>query len=527
MPGPVTVEGQLLSNQFESRYFDTTEISIAGSVETIITVPDRIAAYGIARQIYADHGIDQTLYVGWGKQAPAQSQNERDAWTETGANIPVHIGLREGSSSFESAKEVGFEGSDVGEILDMIPGHKFVKLLIGDGPLSKRYFSEFQDRLDPGAIVGLSHGFLIGAYDAMRKQGEQLKFRDDISIVGMFPKGLGGKVRELRQLAANGLEGAGVNASIASYLDRTPDGTALDVAAAWGVTGGGAPALFKTTMENEYRSDIFGERAVLLGGIYGISVALYNHFYEQGDTRLTESVRKKEAFRLSAETITGPLSQAISDVGLDGVAKMFVGNARFDFDKAFASSYGPMKAVMGKIYRSVRSGREIQKVIEESGILNGTELPRIGDTEMWSEIGRAVAAEREGGRPQIEINPITAGIYIGAMKAQADLLLENGHAPTEIGNETILEAINSLNIVMSERGIDALMDGCSETAGMGARDWGPQFSAAVSELIIPRIQTPGYTDAEGEALSDFENGVVHDIFWKTAALRPAGSLKVR
>lgn len=527
MPAPETVEGQLLDNRFESRYFGTMELDIAGSVETIIPVPDRLAAYGIARQVYADHGIDSTLYVGWGKQAPAQSQNERDAWAEIGADVRVHIGLREGSASFESAKNAGFEGDDVGEILEMIPGHKFVKLLIGDGPLSRRFFSEFQDRLDKGAVVGLSHGFMIGAYDALRKQGEPLEFRDDISVVGMFPKGLGGKVRELRELAANGLVGAGVQASITSYLDRTPNGTAMDIAAAWGVTGGGAPVLFKTTMENEYRSDIFGERAILLGGIYGISVALYTHFYESGDQRLTDLERKKEAFRQSAETITGPLSQAISDVGLDGVAAMFDGEKRTEFNKAFASSYDPMKTVMGKIYRSVKSGREIQRVIEESTILKGAELPRIGDTEMWAEIGKSVAEERVAGRPQVLINPTTAGIYIGAMKAQADLLLANGHAPTEIGNETIIEAVNSLNIVMSEQGIDALMDGCSETAAMGARDWGPQFSAAVSEIVVPRLKVPGYTDAEGLALIDFEEGVVHDIFRKTAGLRPAGSLKVR
>ena len=521
------VPGQLLENTFESQYFRTTELNVAGTAETIITLPNRVAAYGIARQIYADHGIDKTLYVGWGKQAPAQSQNERDAWAEINADIAVHIGMKENSGSYASAAEAGFEGEDVGPLLDMIPGHQFVKLLIGDGPLTKRFFSEIQDRLDPGAIVGLSHGFLIGAFDALTRQGEELEFRDDITVVGMFPKGLGGKVRELRQMAAAGHEGAGVNASIAAYLDRTPNGTAMDLAAAWGATGGGAPGLFKTTMENEYRSDIFGERAILLGGIYGISVALYTHFYENANTNLPDYQRKITAFRMSAETITGPLSQAISDVGLDGVAKMFDGDARVEFNKALAASYGPMKELMGKIYRSVKSGREIQKVIEESAILDNAKLPRIGDTEMWAKVGKAVAAERKAGAPMTQIDPTTAGIYIGAMKAQADLLLENGHAPTEIGNETIIEAINSLNIVMAESGIDALMDGCSETAAMGARDWGPQFASTVSERVIPRLGQPGFTDDEGIVLTEFEEGVVHDIFHKTAALRPPGTLKVR
>ena len=265
----------------------------------------------------------------------------------------------------------------------------------------------------------------------------------------------------------------------------------------------------------------------MLGGIYGISVALYTHFYENANTNLPDYQRKITAFRMSAETITGPLSQAISDVGLDGVAKMFDGDARVEFNKALAASYGPMKELMGKIYRSVKSGREIQKVIEESAILDNAKLPRIGDTEMWAKVGKAVAAERKAGAPMTQIDPTTAGIYIGAMKAQADLLLENGHAPTEIGNETIIEAINSLNIVMAESGIDALMDGCSETAAMGARDWGPQFASTVSERVIPRLGQPGFTDDEGIVLTEFEEGVVHDIFHKTAALRPPGTLKVR
>src|SRR5260370_37646794 len=95
-------------------------------------------------------------------------------------------------------------------------------------------------------------------------------------------------------------------------------------------------------------------------------------------------------------------------------------------------------------------------------------MSRVDGAVMWRPAETARQGTLEGA-----IEPATAGIYLGIMMAQIDVLQQNGHGWSEICNETIIEAGDSLNPHMAARGVDYMIDNCSTTARLGARKWGP------------------------------------------------------
>ena len=137
----------------------------------------------------------------------------------------------------------------------------------------------------PGATLGLSHGFLLGH---LKNVGA--KFPSNINVVAVCPKGMGPSVRRL-YVQGKQVNGAGINASFAVHQDV--DGRATDIALGWSVAIG-SPYTFQTTLESEYKSDIFGERCILLGAVHGIIESLYRRYVAQGSS-------KEDAFLNSSE----------------------------------------------------------------------------------------------------------------------------------------------------------------------------------------------------------------------------------
>src|SRR5205807_7328768 len=108
------------------------------------------------------------------------------------------------------------------------------------------------------------------------------------------PKGMGPSVRRLYEQGSD-IDGAGINSSFAVEQDVT--GHATEYALAWSVALG-SPFTFQTTLESEYKSDIFGERGILLGAVHGIVEVMYRWLVRQG-------LSHDEAFINSVESITG------------------------------------------------------------------------------------------------------------------------------------------------------------------------------------------------------------------------------
>ena len=88
---------------------------------------------------------------------------------------------------------------------------------------------------------------------------------------------------------------------------------------------------------------------------------------------------------------------------------------------------------------------------------------------------------------QIPIHPFTAGVYIAVMMAQIDLLNGKGHPYSEIANESVIEAVDSLNPYMHKRGVAYMVDNCSTTARLGSRKWAPRFDYLISEQAYVRL----------------------------------------
>lgn len=242
-------------------------------------------------------GIKQIGVIGWGSQGPAQAQNLRDSLAEAKSDTVVKVGLRKGSRSFAEARAAGFteDNGTLGDIWETIAGSDLVLLLISDSAQADNYEKIFS-HLKPNSILGLSHGFLLGHLQSMG-----LDFPKNISVIAVCPKGMGPSVRRL-YVQGKEINGAGINASFAVHQDV--DGRATDVALGWSVALG-SPFTFATTLEQEYKSDIFGERGILLGAVHGVVESLFRRYVENG---MSEDL----AYKNTVECITGIVSKTIS-----------------------------------------------------------------------------------------------------------------------------------------------------------------------------------------------------------------------
>jgi ketol-acid reductoisomerase len=104
------------------------------------------------------------------------------------------------------------------------------------------------------------------------------------------------------------------------------------------------------------------------------------------------------------------------------------------------------------------------------------------------------------------------------MMAQVDLLKEKGHPYSEIANESIIEAVDSLNPYMDYKGISYMIDNCSTTARLGARKWAPRFDYILVQQAFTRLDEGTQVD---EALfDDFIHNDVHQALAVCAEMRP-------
>src|SRR5919198_6309863 len=141
---------------FTSSVFRTETMTVPGGTETILRGGRDLFPLLPA----ALDGVRRIGVIGWGPQGSAQAQNLRDSLGDT---VPVTVGLREGSASFEQARAADFSEDDgtLGEMFDVISRSDLVILLISDAAQAELYPRIFET-LRPGATLGLSHGFLLG-----------------------------------------------------------------------------------------------------------------------------------------------------------------------------------------------------------------------------------------------------------------------------------------------------------------------------------------------------------------------------
>jgi len=490
-----------MNTTFQSKVFDTEIIALADTEETIV----RGGRDKFHLLPEAFEGIRQIGFIGWGSQGPAQSQNLRDSLE--GTSIKVKVGLRPDSGSMAAARQAGFteEAGTLGEMYEVIRESDMVILLISDAAQADCYQQVF-DNMKAGASLGLSHGFLLGYLESIGKA-----FPADINVVGVCPKGMGPSVRRL-YVQGREINGAGINASFA--VEQDIDGKATDYALGWAV-GIGSPYIFKTTLGQEYRSDIFGERGILLGAVHGIAEALYRRYV------MEEGMSEERAFLESVENITGPISKTISHKGIKAVYEHLDDKGKEIFGRIYSHAYHAAFEILMEIYDEVSSRNEIRSVIMAGKRFDRYPMGKIDGTRMW-QVGEKVRAARTETLPAI--NPFTAGMYCATMMAQIDLLIEKGHCLSEVANESVIEAVDSLNPYMHYKGVAFMVDNCSTTARLGSRKWAPRFDYNLSQqgLVDYDLKKP----ADSKLLDSFLNNKIHDALATCATLRPAVDIAV-
>ncbi len=489
-----------MSTNFDTKIFEKEKIELASTEEYII----RGGRHLFPSLPQAFDGIKQIGVIGWGSQGPAQAQNLRDSLVNT--EITVKVGLRDGSQSIAAAGDAGFSTADgtLGEMFAVIRESELVILLISDAAQAENY-EAILAALQPGATLGLSHGFLLGY---LRTVGAE--FPDNINVVGVCPKGMGPSVRRLYEQGTE-VNGAGINTSFAIHQDVS--GKATDYALGWAVALG-APFAFRTTLTSEYKSDIFGERGILLGAVHGIIESLYRRFKDNGMT-------DTDAFLNSAETITGPISRIISKNGILAVYHSLDENGKVVFDTAYSASYKPALDILHEIYEDVACGNEIRSVVAAGKRHKRFPMGNIDGTLTWVT-GVSVRENRD--EDSIPLNPFTAGVYCATMIAQIDLLIEKGHPYSEIINESVIECVDSLNPYMHFKGVAHMIDNCSTTARVGARKWAPRFDYNLTQQAFVSIDNNEEQDSS--LIDDFRNHVIHNALAVCAELRPPVDISV-
>ena len=201
--------------------------------------------------------------LGYGSQGHAHAQNLKDS------GVDVVVGLRSDSSSAEKARSDGFEVLDIAEAASR---GDIVMVLLPDEKHGEVYREQIADGIAPGNTLLFGHGFSIH-YGEVDPPAEV-----DVALIA--PKGPGHLVR--RQF----LEGSGVPGLIA--VDQDASGQAKEVALAYskgiGCTRGG---VIETTFKDETETDLFGEQAVLCGGVTELVRAGYETLVDAGyDPRL-------------------------------------------------------------------------------------------------------------------------------------------------------------------------------------------------------------------------------------------------
>ena len=216
-------------------------------------------------QIYYDRDADQEIIknknvviVGYGSQGHAHANNLKDS----GGNVTV--ALRSDSSSWVKAETAGLE---VKEVSEAVKDADMVMVLIPDELQSDIYKNEIENNIKEGAVLAFAHGFNI--------HFEMIVPRADLDVIMIAPKGPGHTVRSQFE------SGAGVPCLLA--IDKDISGNAKSIGLSYACAiGSGRAGIIETNFKDETETDLFGEQAVLCGGLTSLIQTGYEVLVENG-----------------------------------------------------------------------------------------------------------------------------------------------------------------------------------------------------------------------------------------------------
>ena len=215
--------------------------------------------------IYYDKDADLSLIqaknvaiIGYGSQGHAHANNLKDS------GVKVCVGLREDSASAVKAKAAGVT---VKSVTDAVSWADVVMVLAPDEHQAAIYREKIAPNIKQGAAMAFAHGFNI--------HFRQIEPRKDLDVFMVAPKGPGHLVRSTYK------QGGGVPSLIAVHQD--PSGQAKELALSYACANGGARAgVIETNFREETETDLFGEQAVLCGGLTALIQAGFETLVEAG-----------------------------------------------------------------------------------------------------------------------------------------------------------------------------------------------------------------------------------------------------
>ncbi len=196
--------------------------------------------------------------IGYGSQGHAHALNLRDSGCD------VIVGLRKGGKSWPVAEKDGFQVMTVAEATKAAD---IIMILINDERQADMYKQDIEPNLTAGKAIAFAHGFNI--------RYKQIVPPADVDVFMAAPKGPGHTVRS--QYVA----GKGVPCLIAVYQDATGKARDIGLAYAAGI-GGSRAGVLETTFKAETETDLFGEQAVLCGGVTALMKAGFETLVEAG-----------------------------------------------------------------------------------------------------------------------------------------------------------------------------------------------------------------------------------------------------
>ena len=216
-------------------------------------------------KVYYDRDADlnalrerQIAVIGYGSQGFAQSNNLFDS------GCRVTVGLRADSPSRAKAEEAGLR---VRPLAEAAAEADIVMMLVPDEQAAEVYAREIAESMTPGKYLAFSHGFSI--------HYGFIKPPEEVNVFMVAPKGPGHLVRHEYK------RGAGVPCLLAVHQDPTGDAKQIGLAYASAI-GGGRAGIIETNFREETETDLFGEQAVLCGGLTSLIQAGFETLVEAG-----------------------------------------------------------------------------------------------------------------------------------------------------------------------------------------------------------------------------------------------------
>lgn len=294
-------------------------------------------------KVYYDRDADLSIIqskkvaiIGYGSQAHAHAQNLRDSGVKE-----VKIALREGSASIEKAKNAGFEvltNAEAAKWADLI------MVLTPDELQAEIYEKDLKDNLKQGASLAFAHGLNI--------HFELIKPREDLDVFMIAPKGPGHTVR------GEYVKGGGVPCLVAVAQDKSGNAltTALSYASA---VGGGRSGVIETTFKEECETDLFGEQAVLCGGVTAL--------IQSGFETLTEAGYAPEMAYFECLHEMKLIVDLLYEGGIANMRYSISNTAEYgDLTRGPRVVTSETKAEMKKILEEIQSGEFVREFMNEN-----------------------------------------------------------------------------------------------------------------------------------------------------------------